>query len=214
MPVPTESDPLDGSSGTLADLVFDRLADLIISGRLAQGEILRDKDIAQWLAVSRTPVREAINRLIHIGLVESEPSRFTRVTKVDPNMIQKTFEFTGYMAGISVRMAMANMDQAQTDQAIALLDSMLEVSDVDDSDALYVRTRKFVGFMVRNSGNPVFVRAMRETAVAADRNLRHLRPQMRNAVERHGYYQQLRLALIANDPDLAEDAMRKQHRIH
>ena len=51
-----------------ADFVYDSLRDAIWEGRFAHGERIREEEIAGVLGVSRTPVREALQRLslIHI----------------------------------------------------------------------------------------------------------------------------------------------------
>jgi DNA-binding GntR family transcriptional regulator len=55
----------------LGDRTFDLLRQAIINGELAPGEPLRDRALGTLLGVSRTPVREALHRLEHAGLVES-----------------------------------------------------------------------------------------------------------------------------------------------
>ena len=52
---------LDNSS--LRARVYQSLQDAIVSGELAPGQRLRDQDLAARLGVSRTPVREALQRL-------------------------------------------------------------------------------------------------------------------------------------------------------
>ena len=42
------------------------------------GEQLKDAEIAEWLGLSRTPIREALARLEEYGLVETAPNRYTR----------------------------------------------------------------------------------------------------------------------------------------
>ena len=64
----------------MRDEAYDRLRGLIVVGTLAPAERLRDLDIASWLGVSRTPVREALARLVDDGLVEMAANRFTRVS--------------------------------------------------------------------------------------------------------------------------------------
>ena len=47
------------------------------------GERLNDAELAQWLGVSRTPVREALTRLEESGLVQTKPGRYTMVSPLD-----------------------------------------------------------------------------------------------------------------------------------
>ena len=60
----------------LRDDVFARLRDAIVDGTFAPGEQLRDLELADWLGVSRTPVREALLRLRRPGW--SWPARAAR----------------------------------------------------------------------------------------------------------------------------------------
>lgn len=64
----------------MRDEAYRTLRSLIVAGTLAPAERLRDKDLASWLGVSRTPVREALTRLADDGLIEMAPNRYTRVT--------------------------------------------------------------------------------------------------------------------------------------
>ena len=72
MPIPLESPAVRRS--LLRDDVFGRLRDAIVDGTFAPGEQLRDLDLATWLGVSRTPVREALLRLGR-GRPRGGPSR-------------------------------------------------------------------------------------------------------------------------------------------
>ncbi|MBX3093383.1 MAG: GntR family transcriptional regulator [Cryobacterium sp.] len=64
--------------------VFNAILDDINQGRLLPGQRISDLEIADAFAVSRTPVREAIQRLREIGLIEASANRFTRVAIVSP----------------------------------------------------------------------------------------------------------------------------------
>jgi DNA-binding GntR family transcriptional regulator len=64
-----------GSRRTKAESVYEALQDAILSGRLQEGEHLRQEDIAAQWGVSQTPVREAFRRLESEGLVEHSPNR-------------------------------------------------------------------------------------------------------------------------------------------
>lgn len=67
----------------IADRVTFYLLDQIRAGALGPGDTIRHADIEAALGVSRTPVREAVQRLISMGLVETAPQRFTRVVVPD-----------------------------------------------------------------------------------------------------------------------------------
>lgn len=48
----------------LSDEVFDRLRDAIVRSELVPGEKVKDTELAERFGLSRTPVREALNRLV------------------------------------------------------------------------------------------------------------------------------------------------------
>lgn len=64
--------------------VFDSILAAVHEGRLQPGERINDSMIAEELGVSRTPVREALQRLREIGIIEASASRFTRIAVVTP----------------------------------------------------------------------------------------------------------------------------------
>src|SRR5262249_55563968 len=59
----------------LRDDVHASLRDRIVEGRFPPGSRLPDVQLAAELGVSRTPVREALLRLVREGLVDSDPNR-------------------------------------------------------------------------------------------------------------------------------------------
>lgn len=64
--------------------VFEQILESIHEGRLLPGAHISDTTLAEEFGVSRTPVREALQRLREIGVVEASASRFTRVAVVSP----------------------------------------------------------------------------------------------------------------------------------
>ena len=69
---------------SLTELVTETLRDWIISGDLELGSHLSEARIAKQMEVSRTPVREAINRLEMEGLLLVEPQRGSFVFALEP----------------------------------------------------------------------------------------------------------------------------------
>ena len=64
--------------------VFDAILDDVHQGRLLPGTRISDSDLAEKLGVSRTPVREALQRLREIGIIEASANRYTRIAIISP----------------------------------------------------------------------------------------------------------------------------------
>ena len=213
MPVPDEPAPIEPDEGRLADAVLERLTAAILDGTLQAGETLRDSDLQRWLGVSRTPIRDALTRLQTVGLIETSPSRYTRVTSVDSALARETLEYTGYQAGIAVRMAVPRLDDEQLAAAVALVDDMIDANTAGDAKRLYRAAREFVLYLTQLSQNRVLMRVMREAGATMERNLREARPLVGDAGSRHEWYLKLREAIALRDGDAAETAFRRQHGI-
>lgn len=74
---------------TLSDEVTERLHNAIREGSLQPGTRLVEQEIAEFLAVSRIPVREAIQRLVEEGLVRKTPRRGAYVYLPSPHEIEE-----------------------------------------------------------------------------------------------------------------------------
>lgn len=74
---------------SLTELVTENLRERIIAGEFELGEQLSEARIAKNLEVSRTPVREAINRLEMEGLLIVEPQRGSFVFNLEPEELAK-----------------------------------------------------------------------------------------------------------------------------
>ncbi|MBT2495826.1 GntR family transcriptional regulator [Microbacterium sp. ISL-59] len=67
----------------IRDQVFDDLAEAIISGHLPPFAEIKDQDLQVAYGISRTPLREALLRLVDVGLVEIGDDRVPHVAPVD-----------------------------------------------------------------------------------------------------------------------------------
>ncbi len=84
MPVPRAPDPVPAQP-LRREQVETRLRAAIVRGELKPGERLTEDELAAWLGVSRTPVREALTRLAAFGLVDLDANRGARVALLDPD---------------------------------------------------------------------------------------------------------------------------------
>lgn len=204
-------EPIDDDVVNLSTAVYERIGAAILDGRLPDGARLRDSEIAAALHVSRTPVREALQRLVRIGLVEVVASRFTRVTTPTPALAEQTLEYTGYQAGLAMRMSLERMTEADLARTLELIDEMIGASDADDVVGLYAASRALYRHVSPLTGNALFSAMMREAGLAMERNLRGSRPVLGSRAERARAYRTLRDAVARRDADAAERSVREQH---
>lgn len=101
MPIPSGTSGVDRS--LLRDDVFRRLRDAIVDGTFAPGEQLKDGELAEWLGVSRTPIREALLRLGTSGLVVAIPGRSTTVTAIDIDAARDARDVIASMHALAAR---------------------------------------------------------------------------------------------------------------
>jgi DNA-binding GntR family transcriptional regulator len=92
----------------LVDDVYARLRDLILSNVLRAGQKLVDRDLAEQLGVSRTPVREALGRLAMMGLVEARTRRGYYVTQFSAKQVFDLYEFRKMLEVHAAKLAAQN----------------------------------------------------------------------------------------------------------
>src|ERR671935_2901559 len=92
--------------GSRPDQVYARLRDLIVQGSLAAGSRIVETEIATRLGVSRTPVREALQRLQQEGFVMGTPgaqqSRLT-VAPLTREDVHELLDIVGALEGLGAR---------------------------------------------------------------------------------------------------------------
>jgi DNA-binding GntR family transcriptional regulator len=203
--------PLDPRGTVLGDEVFARLGEAILDGQLAPGERLRDHELAQRLGVSRTPVREALQRLERTGLVEVSPNRYTRVTTPNDKVQQDVFEFVAYLMGIAVRMAVARCSDDVLADALSDADDMIDASRADDIPGLAQASHAFFAKITRATENVAVLRFMGEGEIAIRRTLPGWHPFIECPIGRTAAYESFREAVAARDGARAESVLRGIH---
>ncbi|MBC7280810.1 GntR family transcriptional regulator [Hoeflea sp.] len=93
---------------SLTELVTETLREWIVSGKLDLGEHLSEVRVSRELQVSRTPVREAMNRLEMEGLLNVEPQRGTFVFCLAPEEVAKLCDARVCLETTALREAVRN----------------------------------------------------------------------------------------------------------
>ena len=163
--------PVNVQPTRLAEIVFDRLSAAILDGTFAPGAAVRDNVIAAQLGVSRMPVREALQRLQRIGLIDMAASRYTRVADVTPETVRDTLEFAACQAETVIRNVLPTLDLRQARDVQSLVGEV--IADIDRGAPALASAHRVCSRLAEMSRN-VYLRAyLSDIDLAIQHNLRH-----------------------------------------
>lgn len=109
MPIPRHTSDEIPHRPLLRDVAEQRIRNAILDGTFRPGEALHDRELQDWLGVSRTPIRDALNELARAGLVEMEANRFTRVVRPLPEETPEAMHTLGVLLGGIIRLALPRL---------------------------------------------------------------------------------------------------------
>ena len=220
------------SSETLADQAYTALRKAIISGELAAGAKITERGLAARLAVSPTPVREAIRRLEQDRLVVRQGPRLVQVADLDDETAGEVRLAEGALRAIAARLAAKNATRAQLAELERLLDAGdVELSRLDatgkgpgtltgkDLTPLLELTERFHHRLNVACGNPVVPRLLSvadafRLAAVKGRLVDELGAEgSGSAVERFRQHRAVLDAVVAGDGETAERLMRAHGRM-
>ncbi|MTD57336.1 GntR family transcriptional regulator [Amycolatopsis pithecellobii] len=209
---------------SLADQAYERLREAIALGELAPGMRVTERGLATALAVSATPVREALHRLEHDGLVQRSGPRTLLVAEGPAPTPTQQAEVESALRGLVARYAA----ERATDEQLDTLDAILDEADdlvvrllqrredgrpIDDLvEALLGKLRTFDAELEHACGNPALTRLLPQVRTLdhherVRRTIDRLDDPAFRAHERYGQHRQLVKALRAHDADTAEALM-------
>jgi DNA-binding GntR family transcriptional regulator len=193
-------------TGSRADFVYQSLRNAIWEGRFARGERIREEDIAKSLGVSRTPVREALQRLQQRGLLVVRPGRGFAVAQLSNKQIFDLYAMREILEGSAARFAA----QHATESEIAMLYQLQKQLSKEGHDllALVTLNRRFHQHIYEATHNQYLLETLEvlNDSMALLQNLTFQMPS------RHGQsdIEHLRIvrAIEKRDQDGAEKAAR------
>lgn len=150
-------------SASLRERVYRALRDALVAGELAPGERLRDQELAARLGVSRTPVREALQRLEDEGLVETAPRALTRVAPLDAVAARESFPVVAALHALGARHGVARLsaaDIAEMRAANEELAGAIAALDPATVRCAIAADDRFHGVLLRAAGNGEITRAL------------------------------------------------------
>jgi DNA-binding GntR family transcriptional regulator len=141
------------------DLVAALIRELIITGELAPGEQLRQRDLAQRFAVSQTPVREAMRRLESEGLLTCDTHRGFTVAAPDDGRIEENFQIRAALESLGASLAARRIDTSGLARLHDLNDKMRVLAE--DDPAYAELNREFHFTVYSCAGSPLLLSLMR-----------------------------------------------------
>ena len=106
----------------LADRAYRQLSRAILRNQLVAGTPLSVPELARRLNISRSPVREAVQRLIYDGLAANVPHRGAIVSEIKPDDFRGLLEVRQVLEGLAARLA----TERATDDDLRSLNDVLE----------------------------------------------------------------------------------------
>jgi len=119
----------------VADNVSTTLRQAVLSGRLEVGQKLSVPALAQELGVSRSPVREAVARLIAEGLAVEIPRRGAVVRRLTEDDLAELYEVREALEGVVARLAVQRGGPDLPDRLDEVLAAHSDALDRGDLDA-------------------------------------------------------------------------------
>jgi len=145
-----------------ADRVYDQVKSMAVTYRLRPGERINEVDLARQLGVSRTPLREALNRLASEGFLHATLNRGYHVRPLEPRQVLTLYEYRATVEVGALRLAAARATDSDFDQLAAFAARSRDEPD-DDRHALKLLAldEEFHESLAALSGNDEFVRSIR-----------------------------------------------------
>jgi DNA-binding GntR family transcriptional regulator len=153
--------------GLVRDGVYEHLKLEILMGKLPSGERLGEIALAERLGVSRTPVREAVQRLVQDGLVEVEANKGARVRALSFQEIEDTYAVREALDGLAARLAAEHRTAEDLGRIRAALQKLETLPETDylEQTATDLEFHAAIALASRNAVLNGVLRGISETVV-------------------------------------------------
>ena len=142
---------------TSADRAYEHLRQMVMTYQFLPGEKINERALAMQVQASRTPLREALNRLASEGLVTATMNEGFACRPLDPKVIFDLYELRAAMESHAARLATERSSKSE----ILQLEELLEAATASDQHAeLVERDVQFHEMIAKLSGNHELLRTL------------------------------------------------------
>lgn len=140
----------------MGEVVYESIRDGIVDGRYTADEQLIQELLATELGVSRTPVRDALNRLAHEGLVTWLPGSGYLVNDLTNQDITEVLEVRRNLEVLALEKACGRLSRVQASRVNTIIEEMA-AADPTDAIAQFDLNRRFHQAMIEPAGNQLLL---------------------------------------------------------
>lgn len=139
--------------GLRGEVVYRTLREAIVRGILSEGERTQDRSLAAALGMSRTPVREALQRLEAEGFLKSVPRLGVVVAEITPQDIEDIYVIRIALEGVAARLAAQRASSGDIEVLSQLQAQIASATHRGDSQSLTILNRQFHHAVYRTARN-------------------------------------------------------------
>lgn len=147
-------------SNALRTEVVDRLRGAITGGRFPPGQRLVEREMCEFLGVSRTLVREALRQLEAEGWVRLLLHRGPVVAAMTPEQIRELYEVRGALEGLAAQLCAGRASEAQLGRMERIVDAMVAAQQCGDLAAHRRQAALFYQALREAAGNEMLRRQL------------------------------------------------------
>jgi len=104
--------------------VYRVLKEAIVKGSLEPGTKLLENKIAEEMHVSRTPVREAMQKLVTEGFIKTTPNQTMAVTEVSTEDVKEVLQTRGVLEGLAARITAKKINKQEINELKTIVTKM------------------------------------------------------------------------------------------
>ncbi len=208
--IETETDHPVQRRGETVDYVVAEIRDGILSGRYAPGQRLIARDLTDDVGYSRGPVREALSRLAAEGLVQIVPNRGAIVRHLTRKQVNDLFAVRKNVEGLAARLAAERIDDGANRITFEKVWKEVRPKGSELPWSTFIRQNRLYHQTIVSIGGNEILSGLIETLqlpVVMLQIGRAMQPE--HAAVSHQDHVLVAQAILAGDPDAAEQAMRR-----
>ncbi len=141
---------------SLSDILFKEIETDILGGKYQPGEILSENKLAQKYGVSRTPIRDAVNKLKQEHLIEYENSKVLRVVGISKEDIQDIYAIRLQIEPEGIKRLLDNIDEDFLAELKDILDLQYFYVSKQDAENIRLTDTNFHEKLYEQIGSPVY----------------------------------------------------------